>query len=75
MRQAANDRAPNGHAYLVSPARTPIGKFGGGLSATPATDLGATALRAAVERSGLPEGTPIDDVLMGQVLQAGVGSR
>ena len=73
MSQAANDRAPNGHTYLVSAARTPIGKFGGGLSTTPATELGATAIRAAVGRSGLPEGTPIDDVLMGQVLQAGVG--
>src|SRR5947207_1799925 len=63
----------NGHAYLVSAARTPIGKFAGALSTTPATTLGGVAIQAAVERSGLPEGTPIDDVLMGQVLQAGVG--
>ncbi|MFI5225475.1 MAG: acetyl-CoA C-acyltransferase, partial [Candidatus Limnocylindrales bacterium] len=73
MSQAVNDRAPNGPTYLVSAARTPIGKFGGGLSTTPATELGAIAIRAAVDRSGLPEGTPVDDVLMGQVLQAGVG--
>src|SRR5204862_1294335 len=63
----------SGRVYLVSAVRTPIGKFGGALSTTPATALGGVAIRAAVERSGLPEGTPIDDVLMGQVLQAGVG--
>ena len=57
----------------MSAVRTPIGKFGGALSTTPATTLGGVAIRSAVERSGLPEGTPIDDVLMGQVLQAGVG--
>ncbi len=63
----------NGHVYLVSAARTPIGKFAGALSTTPATTLGGVAIQAAVERAGLPKGTPIDDVLMGQVLQAGVG--
>jgi acetyl-CoA C-acetyltransferase len=58
--------------YLVSAARTPIGKFGGGLSTVPATELGATAIRAAVERSGIaPE--RIDEVIMGQVIQAGAG--
>ena len=64
---------PNGNVYIVSAARTPIGKFGGALSTTPAVQLGGVAIRAAVERAGLPEGTPIDEVLMGQVLQAGVG--
>ena len=39
--------------YILSAARTPIGKFGGALSTTPATDLGAVAIRAAVERSGI----------------------
>jgi acetyl-CoA C-acetyltransferase len=63
----------NGHVYLVSAARTPIGKFGGALSGTPAVELGGVAIRAAVDRAGLPEGTPIDEILMGQVLQAGVG--
>jgi acetyl-CoA C-acetyltransferase len=63
----------NGHVYVVSAARTPIGKFGGGLAAVPAVELGGVAIRAAVERAGLPEGTPIDEVLMGQVLQAGAG--
>ncbi len=64
---------PNGHVYIVSAARTPIGKFGGVLSSTPAVELGGVAIRAAVARSGLPEGTPIDEVLMGQVLQGGAG--
>ncbi|HEY6569996.1 MAG TPA: acetyl-CoA C-acyltransferase, partial [Candidatus Limnocylindrales bacterium] len=64
---------PDGHAFIVSAARTPIGKFGGALSGVPAVDLGATAIRAAVERSGLAAGARIDEVIMGQVLQAGAG--
>ncbi len=63
----------NGHVYLVSAARTPIGKFGGALSTVAAAQLGGVAIRAVVERAGLPEGVPVDEVLMGQVLQAGVG--
>src|ERR1700752_4484603 len=65
---------PNGPVYLVSAARTPIGKFGGALASVPATELGGVAIRAAVERAGLDPATArIDEVLMGQVLQAGVG--
>jgi acetyl-CoA C-acetyltransferase len=64
---------PDGRVYLVSAARTPIGKFGGALSGVPAVDLGATAIRAAVERSGLSADAPVAEVIMGQVLQAGVG--
>ena len=64
---------PNGNVFLVSAARTPIGKFGGALSGVPAVELGGIAIRADVERARLPEGTPIDEVLMGQVLQAGSG--
>ena len=63
----------DGRVFVVSAVRTPIGRFGGGLATVPATELGGVAIRAAVERSGLPEGTPIDEVLMGQVLQAGAG--
>ena len=63
----------NGHVFLVSAARTPIGKFGGGLSTVPATELGGVAIRAAMDRSGLPHDAHVDEVLMGQVLQAGVG--
>ncbi len=65
---------PNGDVFIVSAARTPIGKFGGALSAVPATELGGIAIRAAVEQAGLdPATVEVDDVLMGQVLQAGVG--
>jgi acetyl-CoA C-acetyltransferase len=64
----------NGQTFIVSAARTPIGKFGGALSVVPATTLGGVAIRAAVERAGLdPATAQIDDVLMGQVLQAGSG--
>jgi acetyl-CoA C-acetyltransferase len=64
----------NGETYIVSAARTPIGKFAGGLSDVPATTLGGIAIRAAVERAGLePETAQLDDVLMGQVLQGGAG--
>jgi len=64
----------NGQTFIVSAARTPIGKFGGALSTVPATELGGVAIRAAVERAGLdPATVKLDDVLMGQVLQAGVG--
>ena len=70
---AANHQ-PNGQVFLVSAARTPIGKFGGALAGVPATELGGVAIRAAVERAGLDPATAvIDDVLMGQVLQAGAG--
>ena len=58
---------PNGHVYIISAARTPIGKFGGSLSNTPAVELGGVAIRAAVARAGLPEGTPFDEVLMAPV--------
>jgi acetyl-CoA C-acetyltransferase len=65
---------PNGQTFIVSAARTPIGKFGGALAGVPATQLGGVAIRAAVERAGLdPATVQIDDVLMGQVLQAGSG--
>ena len=71
MRESPN--GPSGRVFLVSAARTPIGRFAGALSTTPATVLGGVAIRAAVERSGLPDGVPIDEVLMGQVLQGGAG--
>ena len=63
----------NGGVYLASAARTPIGKFGGAMSGLPAVELGGVAIRAAVERSGLPADTPVDEVIMGQVIQAGAG--
>jgi acetyl-CoA C-acetyltransferase len=57
---------------ILGTARTPIGKLGGGLSAIDATDLGATAITAALERAAVdPE--QVDHVIMGQVIQAGQG--
>jgi len=65
---------PNGNVYLVSAARTPIGKFGGGLSTVPAVELGGIAIKAAVAQAGLDPATAVfDDVLMGMVLQGGAG--
>ena len=59
-------------AFIISAARTPIGKFGGGLSSVPATRLGAVAIREAVDRAGV-DGASVDEVFMGQVIQAGAG--
>src|SRR5262245_24783836 len=66
------EAGPNGNVYLVSAARTPIGKFAGALADVPATTLGGIAIAAAVKRAGVPTDA-IDEVLMGQVLQAGGG--
>jgi acetyl-CoA C-acetyltransferase len=57
---------------ILSAARTPIGKLGGGLSTLDATDLGGIAIKAALERADVG-GDQIDHVVMGQVLQAGQG--
>src|SRR5215207_4200634 len=57
---------------IVAAARTPIGKFLGGLSPLSAPELGSIAIREAVRRSGVnPE--EIDEVIMGNVIQGGVG--
>ena len=66
------NQGSNGQVFIVSAARTPIGKFAGSLADVPATTLGGIAIRAAVERAGVPT-DQVDEVLMGQVLQAGVG--
>jgi acetyl-CoA C-acetyltransferase len=57
---------------ILSAARTPIGKLGGGLASLDATELGGIAIRAALERAGV-EGEQVQHVVMGQVLQAGQG--
>src|ERR1700720_2781150 len=57
---------------ILSAARTPIGKLGGGLASVDATELGGTAIKAALERADVaPE--QVEHVVMGQVLQAGQG--
>jgi acetyl-CoA C-acetyltransferase len=57
---------------ILSAARTPIGKLGGGLAGVDATELGGTAIKAALERAGVAP-DQIQHVVMGQVLQAGQG--
>ncbi len=57
---------------ICAASRTPIGAFGGALKDTPATSLGASAIAAAIARSGVPGGV-IDAVIMGNVIQAGAG--
>ena len=63
---------PSRTPVIVAAARTPIGKFLGGLAPLTAPDLGAIAIRAAVERSGVPK-EDIEEVIMGNVVQGGVG--
>jgi acetyl-CoA C-acetyltransferase len=59
-------------AYIIAACRTPIGRLLGGLSALPAPRLGAVAVAEAIRRAGLPNDA-IDEVIMGNVLSAGVG--
>lgn len=61
-------------AVIVSAVRTPIGAFMGGLSAVPATRLGALVVEEAVRRAGIDPGA-LDEVLMGNVLSAGLGQN
>jgi acetyl-CoA C-acetyltransferase len=58
--------------YVLSAARTPIGKFGGSFAALTAAELGAAAARAAIERSGLPA-SAMDEAIFGHARQAGGG--
>jgi len=57
---------------IVSAARTPVGSFNGALASAPAHELGRIAIAAAIERAGIKPGD-VDEVIMGQVLQAGAG--
>ena len=62
----------NGEVVIVSAARTAIGRFQGSLSTIPAPQIGGIAIAAAVERAGI-EGEMVDEVLMGNVISAGLG--
>jgi acetyl-CoA C-acetyltransferase len=57
---------------IIAAARTPIGKFLGSLTAVSAPELGATAIRSALQRSGVPA-SEVEEVIMGNVVQGGVG--
>lgn len=63
---------PDRTAVIVGAARLPTGRFLGGLAPLSAPELGGRAIAAAVERSGVEAGA-IEDVIMGNVIQAGVG--
>jgi acetyl-CoA C-acetyltransferase len=63
---------PVARSVIVSAVRTPFGKLGGGLKDREAPELGAIAIRAALDRAGL-EAHEVEYVIMGQVLQAGAG--
>jgi acetyl-CoA C-acetyltransferase len=57
---------------IAAAVRTPVGSFNGALSSLPAHELGAIAIRAALEQAGVEPGA-VDEVILGQVLQAGAG--
>ena len=63
---------PSKTAVIVDGARTPIGRFMGGLAPLAAPALGGVAIRAALERSGI-DASDIDDVILGNVVSAGIG--
>jgi acetyl-CoA C-acetyltransferase len=63
---------PVTRSVIVSAARTPVGKYGGGLRERSAVDLGAVAIGEAVRRAGVPP-DEVDWVVMGHVIQAGAG--
>ncbi|MEM1344424.1 MAG: acetyl-CoA C-acetyltransferase, partial [Pseudomonadota bacterium] len=59
---------------IASAARTPVGSFGGALSTVPAHDLGAVAIKAALERAGV-EAAEVNETILGQVLTAAQGQN
>src|SRR5438067_1869230 len=63
-----------GDAFILSAARTPIGKYLGGLAEVPAPELGAVAVREALKRAKVPP-ERVDEVILGNVIQAGVGQN
>jgi acetyl-CoA C-acetyltransferase len=69
MSASHNSREP----VILSAARTPMGRFQGALSPLTATQLGAAAVKAAVERAKIKDPAEIDEVLMGNVVSAGLG--
>ncbi len=62
-------------AVILSAVRTPIGRFRSTLASVPASELGATVVRAAVQRAAVPDLAEIDEVLMGNVVSAGLGQN
>jgi acetyl-CoA C-acetyltransferase len=65
----------NTEVVILSAVRTPSGRFQGSLSGIPAPKLGAIVVKAAVERAGINDPTTIDEVIMGNVVSAGLGQN
>jgi acetyl-CoA C-acetyltransferase len=68
-------RPESRQAVILSAARTPMGRFQGSLSSIPAPHLGAIVVKAAVERAAILKPEEIDEVLMGNVVSAGLGQN
>jgi acetyl-CoA C-acetyltransferase len=62
-------------AFILSAVRTPIGRLQGALASVPAVQLGATVVRAAVSQAGISNPEDIDEVLIGNVVSAGLGQN
>jgi acetyl-CoA C-acetyltransferase len=62
------------HVVIASAARTPVGSFNGGLASVPAHELGAVAIRGALERAGVSP-DEVQEVIMGQILTAAQGQN
>src|SRR5438874_2397234 len=72
--QEKHKERPMADAFLLSAARTPIGKYLGALADVPAPQLGACAVAEALKRAQAPA-AQIDEVIMGNVIQAGLGQN
>jgi acetyl-CoA C-acetyltransferase len=70
-----DNKPDNSEAVILSAARTPSGRFQGSLSSIPAPKLGAIVVREAVERAGIQDPSLIEEVIMGNVIQAGLGQN
>src|SRR4029079_9654929 len=73
-RPRARGRRRMTNAVILSAVRTPVGRYGGGLAGTRPDDLAALAIRAAVDRAGVPA-EQIEDVWLGCANQAGEDNR
>lgn len=67
--------AKNNEVVILSAVRTPSGSFQGGFNSLTAIDLGAWVVKAAVERAGIPNPADINEVIMGNVVSAGLGQN
>jgi acetyl-CoA C-acetyltransferase len=66
--------AKQSEIVITAAARTPVGSFNGSLKATPATELGRTVIAAVIERAKVDPGD-VSEVIMGQILTAGIGQN